>query len=136
MPPPDAKDYALSRAEILTEGYKGLLAVHGGAIAAMLAFASQTSIRTQAMLQAVFIAVFIFSAGLALALLIPYFRYFNSKSAEDRGPTIPRKKTVSWFAYTSCQFLSIIAFFVGTVIVSHAGYVGAAAAIAVVHSTP
>lgn len=41
MPAPDAKDYALSRATLLTEGFKGLLVVNGGGAAALLAFISQ-----------------------------------------------------------------------------------------------
>lgn len=136
MPLPDAKDYALSRSTILTEGYKGLLAVHGAAIAAMLAFASQAALRSQALLQAVFVALAIFAFGLTLALLIPYFRYLNSKAAQARDqlsiaqagpqpemPQVPSHvKTASWYAYTACQYLSTVAFLVGTLTVAFVGY--------------
>jgi hypothetical protein len=129
MSVPDAKDYALSRAAILNEAYKGLLAVHGGAIAAMLAFASQAALRSQVLLQAVFVSLFIFAVGLTLGLLIPYFRFLNSKAAEQRdrdGESLSRARTPSWWAYTLCQYLSVTAFLLGTLAVSLAGYTEAA----------
>ena len=148
---PDAKDYALSRATVLTEGYRGLLAVHGGAIAAMLAFASQAARGPQSFIQAIFVALAFFAIGLTLALLIPYFRYINSKAAEERDrpkpksprihattaitpthqssePHVPSKeRTASWYAYTGCQYLSIVAFLAGTSLVAYAGYTEAGA---------
>jgi hypothetical protein len=151
---PDARDFALSRASILNEGHKGLLAVHGGAIAAMLAFVSQAAVRSHTLLQAVFIALAIFGIGLTLALLVPYFRFLNSKAAEERDrpkskapkiqigatpsdeepnePQAPsRIKTNSWRAYTVCQYLSIAAFLAGCMLVASVGF----AESAVMHQT-
>ncbi|MBC7728610.1 MAG: hypothetical protein H7242_13540 [Microbacteriaceae bacterium] len=151
---PDARDFALSRASILNEGHKGLLAVHGGAIAAMLAFMSQAAARSQTLLQTVFVALAVFAIGLSLALLVPYLRFINSKAAEERDrqlskvqkiatsstpvddepdePHSPsRFKTKSWYAYTACQYLSIAAFLTGTSLVAYVGYTESA----LVHKT-
>ncbi len=150
MPLPEAEDYALSQVTVLNEGYKGLLAVHGGAIAAMLAFGSQAATRSEALLQAVFIALAVFALGLTLALATPLLRFIISKAAESRDrpppeaaqiPTraaagsghperarIPsRMKTAAWFAYTSCQYLSVAAFLAGIALVAYVGYTEAGA---------
>ena len=83
MPLPDAKDYALSRATFLTEGFKGLLVVNGGA-AALLAFISQVADKSPKLAQLSFYGVAFMAVDLGLALLVPFFRYHHSHAAQKR----------------------------------------------------
>jgi len=57
----------------------------------MLAFIAQISGKSEVMLRASFVAVVIFAVGLALAMLVPYFRHHHSKvaNAAKRGK-LPR----------------------------------------------
>ena len=112
MPLPDAKEYALSRATLLTEGFKGLLVVNGGGAAALLAFISQVADKSPKLAQLSFVGVAFMAVGLGLALLVPFFRYHHSHAAQKReaaGQT-ENLKTIFWYLYTACQYLSVIAF--------------------------
>jgi hypothetical protein len=112
MPPPDAKDYSLSRATLLTEGFKGLLVVNGGGAAALLAFISQIADKSPKLAQLSFYGVAFMAVGLGLALLVPFFRYHHSHAAqrlETEGNTA-NLRTSFWYLYTGCQYLSVIAF--------------------------
>jgi hypothetical protein len=84
MPAPDAKDYALSRATLLTEGFKGLLVVNGGGAAALLAFISQVLDKSPKLAQLSFIGVAFMAVGLVLSFLVPFFRYRHSHLVEKR----------------------------------------------------
>ena len=112
MPAPDAKDYALSRAILLTEGSKGLLVVNGGGAAALLAFISQIADRSPKLAQLSFFGVAFMAVGLGLALLVPFFRYHHSHIAQRREATGQTEdlKTPFWYLYIACEYLSVIAF--------------------------
>ena len=112
MTKPDNKDYALSRASLLTEGYKGLLIINGGGAVALLAFISQIINESPQLARLSFIGVSIMALGLVFALLIPFFRYHHSHKAEKLQQKNYKgsMKTIFWWLYTSCQYLSIIAF--------------------------
>ena len=117
MAAPDAKDYSLSRAVLLTEGYKGLLIINGGGAAALLAFIAQIVSKSTELAQLSFIGVALMALGLGFASLIPFFRYHHSKIAEklEKSSHSGSKKTIYWCLYTSCQYLSV-AFFVGALL--------------------
>jgi hypothetical protein len=112
MPLPDAKDYALSRSMLLTEGFKGLLVVNGGGAAALLAFISQVADKSHKLAQVSFSGVAFMAVGLGLALLVPFFRYHHSHEAQklEAKGQIEDLRTVFWYLYTACQYLSVIAF--------------------------
>ena len=117
MSRPDKKDYALSRATLLTEGFKGLLVVNGGGAAALLAFISQVVDKSPNLAQLSFIGVAFMSVGLGLALLVPFFRYHHSHAAqklEAAGET-ENLNTIYWYMYTGCQYLSVVMFVVALV---------------------
>jgi len=121
------------------------LAVNGASVAAMLAFIAQISGKSEVMLRGSFISVVIFAAGLALAMLVPYFRHHHSKVAERREtarPPLLRSGTntllelveppaaeaahglphVTWWLYTGAQYLSIVAFLSGFSYLAYVGY--------------
>ncbi|MBP7468738.1 MAG: hypothetical protein ACLGH1_09210 [Gammaproteobacteria bacterium] len=112
MPLPDAKDYALSRAALLTEGFKGLLLVNGGGAAALLAFIAQVADKSPQLAQLSFVGVAFMAVGLGLALLVPFFRYHHSHAVQklEAAGRTEGLKTVFWYLYTACQYLSVIAF--------------------------
>ncbi|MFM2121028.1 MAG: hypothetical protein RL722_2496 [Pseudomonadota bacterium] len=112
MPLPDQKDYAVSRATLLTEGFKGLLVVNGGGAAALLAFISQIADKSPKMAQLSFVGVAFMAAGLGLALLVPFFRYHQSHVAQKLEAAGKTKdlKSVYWYLYTGCQYLSVVLF--------------------------
>jgi hypothetical protein len=109
---PDAKDYALSRATLLTEGYKGLLVANGGGTVALLAFIAQVTDKSPKLAQISCYGIACMATGVGLALLIPFFRYHHShtvqrlEAAHHKGSF----KTVHWYLYTGCQYLSVLAF--------------------------
>ena len=106
MSKPDAKDYSLSRATLLTEGYKGLLIINGGGAAALLAFIAQIITKSPELAKLSFIGVSFMAIGLGCASLIPFFRYHHSHKAEklqDSNYT-GSMKTNYWYLYTSCQY--------------------------------
>lgn len=112
MPSPDAKDYALSRATLLTEGFKGLLVVNGGGAAALLAFISQVADKSPKLAQISLYGVAFMAIGLGLALLVPFFRYHHSHAIQKRELAGHKEglKTTFWYLYTTCQYLSVLAF--------------------------
>ena len=112
MPLPDAKDYSLSRATLLTEGFKGLLVVNGGGAAALLAFIAQVADKSPRLAQLSFFGVAFMAVGLGLALLVPFFRYHHSHAAQklEAAGYTGSFKTPYWYLYTGCQYLSVIAF--------------------------
>ena len=111
---PDSRDYSLSRATLLTEGYKGLLIINGGGAAALLAFIAQIINKSPEIAKLSFVGVSLMAVGLACASLIPFFRYHHSHKAEElqnaghKGST----KTNFWYLYTGCQYLSVIVFII------------------------
>jgi ABC-type multidrug transport system permease subunit len=141
----DARDYSLSRATVLTEGYKGLLAVNGASVAAMLAFIAQIASKSAALTSAAFVAIAIFTVGLAFAMLVPYFRYHHSvaveKAERERLPHVREgwatrleltdvldskrvtpTERLTWWLYTAAQYLSVAAFLAGFCYLATVGY--------------
>lgn len=108
----DAKDYSLSRAELLTEGFKGLLLVNGGGAAALLAFVAQTVDKSPRLAALSLIGVVIMAFGLGFAMLVPFFRYHHSHWAQKREKSgyTGSMKSRFWYAYTVSQYLSVAAF--------------------------
>jgi hypothetical protein len=110
-----ASDYRMSRAELLTEGFKGLLLINGGGAAALLAFVAEMWGKDSSLARVSLHSIVFLAVGLALATLIPFFRYHHSHRAqrmEDAGHT-GSKKTIFWYLYTFCQYLSVVAFVAG-----------------------
>jgi hypothetical protein len=114
MSAPDAKDYALSRAVLLTEGFKGLLVVNGGGAAALLAFISQVVDKSPKLAQLSFVGVAFMAGGLVLALLFSFFRFHHSKEVEklEAAGRTKNLRTIFWYLYTACEYLSVLAFVV------------------------
>lgn len=112
---PSRKDYRLSRAKLLTEGYKGLLMVNGGGAAALLAFV-QAVWQDRALANLALTGLGFMIAGLFFAMLVPFLRFHHSWDAErkqqgDQSHECRRK--LLRFLFTACQYLSALAFVVG-----------------------
>lgn len=110
------KDYSLSRAALLTEGFKGLLLVNGGGAVALLAFLQAIWSKDRDLANAVLVGIGCMSSGLAIALLIPFFRYHHSHLAQkkERGQNYSEQKRKCFFwAYVSCQYLAVLCFVLG-----------------------
>ncbi len=97
---------ALSRAEILTESVKGLLLVNGGGAVALLAFLQAIWSQDKELARVVLWGIAMMGGGLVFALLVQPFRVSHSKIVEREGD----RKTVFWFSYVACQYLSVLAF--------------------------
>jgi hypothetical protein len=112
MPRPDEKDYALSRSELLTEGFKGLLLVNGGGAAALLAFIAQIVDKSPRLAELSLLGVAFMALGLGFAMLVPFLRYHHSNWAEKRedGGNTKNMKSRFWYGYTISQYLSITTF--------------------------
>jgi hypothetical protein len=111
------KDYSLSRAALLTEGFKGLLLVNGGGAVALLAFLQAIWLKDKALANAVLVGIGFMCVGLTFALLVPFFRYHHSHLAqkkERKEDYSERKRKIFFRAYVCCQYLSIISFIIGT----------------------
>lgn len=111
------KDYSLSRAALLTEGFKGLLLVNGGGAVALLAFLQAIWLVDKILAKAVLVGIGFMSLGLAVALLVPFFRYHHSHLAqkkERKEEYSERKRKLFFKAYILCQYASIISFIFGT----------------------
>jgi mannose/fructose/N-acetylgalactosamine-specific phosphotransferase system component IIC len=109
---PDAKDYALSRAELLTEGFKGLLLVNGGGAAALLAFIAQIVDKSPRLAELSLHGVAFMAVGLSFAMLVPFLRYHHSHWAQKREKSGRTKnmKSLFWLAYIVSQYLSVAVF--------------------------
>ncbi len=114
MSRPDAKDYSLSRATILSEGYKGLLVVNGGGAVALLSFISQIVDKSPRLAQSAFIGVAIMAVGLFLALLIPFLRYHHSHAAQklEAADRTQDRKTSYFYTYIFFQYASAVVFLI------------------------
>lgn len=114
-----AKDYRLSRAELLTEGYKGLLIVNGGAAAALLAFIQAVWKEQRVLADLALVSVGFMVVGLFLAMLVPFLRYHHSLLAErsERGESLTpiqgTARNTLRVCYQLCQYLSASSFLVG-----------------------
>jgi len=110
-----ASDYRLSRAALLTEGFKGLLLINGGGAAALLTFVAAIWDKAPDLAGPSLHAIVFMAAGLSFALLVPFFRYHHSKRVqplEEKGQK-EDLKTRFWYLYQWCQYLSIFAFLAG-----------------------
>jgi len=108
---PSGAEYALSRANLLNEAYKGLLVVNGGGIVALLGFLQAIWDKSPGLAKFTLHGIAFLAIGLALALMIPFFRYHHSRYAqrkESQGETEP--KGIFWYIYFVCQYSSIVFF--------------------------
>ena len=106
---PSGTDYRLSRAQLLTEGYKG------GA-AALLAFVQATWGEHRALANLALGGIGFMIAALFFAMLVPFLRFHHSWLAEEyeRRPHARRAwQIVLRVAYQICQYLSAGLFLIG-----------------------
>lgn len=94
-----------SRADVLTESVKALLLVNGGGAVALLAFLQSIWSNT-ALARVTLGGIALMGAGLIFALLVQPFRFSHSKIVQRTGD----RKTVFWFLYSACEYLSVLAF--------------------------
>ena len=121
------KDYSLSRAALLTEGFKGLLLVNGGGAVALLAFLQAIWSTDKVLAKTVLVGIGFMSLGLAVALLVPFFRYHHSHLAqkkERKEKYSERKRKFFFWAYVISQYVSIIFFILGTTYLVVVGWCG------------
>ncbi|RDE24036.1 hypothetical protein DV711_00035 [Motiliproteus coralliicola] len=108
---PSGTEYALSRAGLLTEAYKGLLIVNGGGIVALLGFLQAIWATSPELARITLCGIALLALGLTAALAIPFLRYHHSHHAqrrEQRGES--GSKTIYWYLFYCCQWFSIAAF--------------------------
>ena len=99
------KDYALSRASLMTEVFKALLLINGGGAIALLAFlkevaTSQNEVYRQLVVPAAFGAM-LMGAGLLSAVISALFRFQHSREAEsmqykEAKASVCRTKLFQW----------------------------------------
>ena len=116
---PTRKEYRLSRAGLLTEGYKGLLIVNGGGAAALLAFVQAVWKDDKALAHLALSGISFMVCGLFFAMLVPFLRFHHSWYAEreelDRDVSRKRTRVLLRIVYSACQYLSAIAFLTGSI---------------------
>lgn len=108
---PSGAEYALSRAELLTEAYKGLLIVNGGGIVALLGFLQAIWTTSPELARTTLCGIALLALGLTTALAIPFLRYHHSHHAQRREQRREMgRKTIYWYLFYWCQWFSIACF--------------------------
>jgi hypothetical protein len=121
-----AKDFTQQRNEAVLEGVKGLFLMNGGGAVAMLAFLQVAVVHRPLVIPYVLSSVVCFSVGIALAALIPFFRYHSSynfqkaaaRSKDDANYKRHRQFRSLWVAFS---YLSVTAFVIGAMILAIGG---------------
>ena len=117
-------DYKVSRANLLTEGFKGLLLINGGGAVALLAFLQAIWDKNAQLRQIVLVGIGWMLAGLVVALLATFLRFHHSILGEKHDKKKPHSVFLRVFlkaAYTLCQYGSVACFAWGAIyLVCHA----------------
>jgi hypothetical protein len=114
-------DAEISRATLLTEAYKGFLLVLGGGVVVLLTFLQAIWDKHPALRMPTLSGIGFMTGGLFLALVVPLFRFFHSKTVNP-PPEGRKSLTWKWWAYTIGQFLSLGAFCVAVGILIVSGF--------------
>ena len=101
------QDFHSARAEITTQGVKGLFLINGGGSVALLAFLQAVWEKQPQLAKFVVIGIGIMCLGLLLAGLINFFRYHTSFNFQG-GNT--RRYKLFRFLSISFQYLSLASF--------------------------
>jgi hypothetical protein len=110
-------DYKTSRANLLTEAFKGLLVVNGGGVVALLAFLQAIWDKDVPLRQIVLVGIGWMLAGLVVALFSIFLRFHHSKIGEK----LDKKQKHSTFwrlvlkaSYTGLLYGSALCFAYGS----------------------
>jgi hypothetical protein len=114
---PTTKDYALSRATLVTEIFKALLLINGGGAVALLTLLKDT--RTPNLAVVAGYGCLWMSGGLMAAVLSAAFRFWQSIAAEEK-PGTPTQKAFR-VVYWGLMILSAFCFGVGAAYVGTGG---------------
>jgi hypothetical protein len=120
-PRPDYPERAARRAELHSQGIKGMFLLHGGAVISLLTFLTQVAERTDDTHQIVrytAVAIGLFVVGLILLAPINHLRYEGSRLF-DHATTKPKGK--KYGLAHRILFWSSLVFFVAGVSVALAG---------------
>src|SRR5690349_892603 len=108
-------DYKMSRANLLTEAFKGLLVINGGGVVALLAFLQAIWEKT-ALRQIVLVGIGWMLAGLVVALFSMFLRFHHSKFGEKHDKQIEHSqffRLILKASYTGLMYGSALCFAYG-----------------------
>jgi hypothetical protein len=117
-------DYKASRANLLTEAFKGILVVNGGGVIALLAFLQAIWDKNAPLRQIVLVGIAWMLGGLVVALLSILLRFQHSKFGEKHDKKEKHSKLIRvllMFSYTGLLYGSVFCFAYGSAyLVTHA----------------
>jgi pilus assembly protein TadC len=109
-------DYKMSRANLLTEAFKGLLVINGGGVVALLAFLQAIWDKNAPLRQIVLVGIAWMLAGLVVALFSMFLRFHHSKFGEKHDKQIEQSqflRLILKVSYTGLLYGSALCFAYG-----------------------
>lgn len=100
------------RLEILNQAFRGLLAIHGGGVVALLAYLQALGTGQPSLSRVVLLAILNLVIGLILAVLFMTLRYHTSLEDQRGNPTWCR---VRWWSFF-CLYASVVLFLIGMLV--------------------
>ena len=101
------------RLEFLATAFRGLLAIHGGAAIALLAFLQAIYKDNPDLAKLVLVAILGPVIGLVLAIIFMILRYFTSLEDQRGNPNWKRYQK----AYYVCMWMSLVCFLLSMLVV-------------------
>ena len=110
--PIEPTGYEKSRAEVLTEGVKGLFIINGGGAVALLGFMQAIWSKEPALARLTLIGLGLMSAGVVFAALIQFLRLWHSHEVDPNQKSLINRgtKTITWHLRNICIFGSLACF--------------------------
>jgi len=110
--PIEPTGYEKSRAEVLTEGVKGLFIINGGGAVALLGFMQAIWDKEPALTRLTLIGLGFMSTGVVLAALIQFLRLWHSHEVDPNQKFFTHRETqtTTWRLRNICIFGSVACF--------------------------